>query len=110
MQKGYQLEFFMEQNLRHGKQPLYEWLINIAREHGIRGATAFLGTLGFGDHRRLHSAHFFELLDQPVEVTMIVTEEEADKLLAFLTEEKVDLFYVKLPVEFGRLGGENKGI
>ena len=104
MEKGYQLEFFMEQNLRHEKQPLYEWLINSARDLNIRGATAFIGVLGFGHHRRLHSSHFFELLDQPVQVTMIVTEEEADKLLAHLTQAKVSLFYVKLPVEFGRLG------
>jgi len=104
MEKGYQLELFMEQNERHGKQPLYEWLIDVARDQGIRGATAFTGAIGFGHQRRLHSAHFFELLDQPVEITMIVTEAEANQLFAFLNKEKVNLFYVKLPVEFGRLG------
>jgi len=105
VEKGYQLKFFMEQNERHGKTPLYEWLIEVARERGIAGATAFFGTMGFGEHRKVHSAHFFELLDQPVEVSMIVTEEETNKLLQFLREENANLFYVKTPVEFGRLGG-----
>ncbi|WP_028387522.1 DUF190 domain-containing protein [Legionella fairfieldensis] len=103
MQKGYQLEFFIEQNENHGKQPLYAWLIDIARDHGISGATAFTGALGFGLHRQLHSAHFFELLDQPVAIVMLVTEQEAEKLLAFLAQKKVELFYVKIPAEFGRL-------
>ena len=101
---GYQLEFFMEQNQRHGHQPLYEWLIEAARSHGIRGATVFMGAIGYGHDRRFHSAHFFELGDQPVEVTVVATEDEAQRLFAFLNQEKVQLFYVKLPVEFGTLG------
>lgn len=103
MQKGYQLEFFMEQNERHGNRLVYEWLIDIAREHNICGATAFIGTMGFGEHRKVHSAHFFEMLDQPVQVTMIASEEDTNKLLNFLIEEKAALFFVKIPVEFGRL-------
>jgi PII-like signaling protein len=106
IEKGYQLEFFMEQDERHGNKSIYEWLIDTAKERGIRGATAFTAALGFGQQRHMHSAHFFELLDQPVQITMIVTEDEANKLLSFLAEEKVDLFYVKLPAEFGRLGSK----
>lgn len=102
--QGYQLEFFMEQNERHGHQTVYEWLIDAARAHGIRGATVFMGALGFGHHRRLHSAHFFEMGDQPVEVTMVVSQQEADWLFALMAQEKVSMFYVKLPVEFGVIG------
>lgn len=102
--KGFQLEFFMEQNKRHGHHALYDWLLETARSHGIGGCTVFMGALGYGHHRRIHSAHFFELADQPVQVTMVVTEEEADRLFALLKEEKVHMVYVKLPVEFGTLG------
>ncbi|MDR3451236.1 MAG: DUF190 domain-containing protein [Rhodoferax sp.] len=101
---GYQLEFFMEQNQRHDHRPLYEWLVEAARSHGVRGATVFMGAIGFGRHGRMHSAHFFDLGDQPVEVTMVATEAEAERLFAFLKEENVRLFYVRLPVEFGTLG------
>ena len=102
--KGFQLEFFLLQNQRRGHQTLWEWLLETARAQGIRGATVFSGTVGFGHRHRLHSAHFFELADQPVEVTMVVTEEEAERLFALLMQEKVNAFYVKVPVEFGTLG------
>lgn len=102
--KGYQLEFFTEQNRRHGHQALWEWLLETARSNGVRGATVFMGAMGYGRHHRLHAAHFFDLADQPVEVTMVATEEETERLFALLKEEKVHLFFVKLPVEFGTLG------
>jgi PII-like signaling protein len=104
--KGYQLEFFTEQNRRHGHQALWEWLLETARARGICGATAFMGTMGFGHHRRMHAAHFFELADQPVEITMIVSEAEADQLFDLLNQEKIEIFYARLPVEFGKTGGQ----
>ena len=81
-----------------------EWLMLAARDLGVRGATVVAGSEGFGQHRRIHSAHFFELADQPQEVMMAVSEDEADRLFAYLKEEAVHLFYVKTPIEFGILG------
>jgi len=101
---GYQITFFTHQDKRHQGKPLADWLVQLARELGLRGATLIPGGEGFGHHRRLHSAHFFELADQPVEVLVAVTEEEAERLFARLGEEKVHLFYVKTAVEFGVLG------
>ena len=71
---------------------------------GIRGATVISATEGFGHHRHMHSAHFFELADQPVEVTMAVTEKEAGDYFDRLKAEKVHVFYVKAPIQFGTLG------
>jgi PII-like signaling protein len=102
--KGYQLEFFMEQNKRKDHQALYEWLLDLARKQGISGATVMMGAMGFGHHSRLHSAHFFDLADQPVLVTMVVREEESVKLFKLLEQENTQMFYVKIPVEFGTLG------
>ncbi|PRC92366.1 DUF190 domain-containing protein [Solimicrobium silvestre] len=104
--QGYQLEFFMEQNKRHGHQALYEWLLDLARSQGIAGATVFMGAMGFGHHSRMHSAHFFELADQPVLVTMVVEQSESVELFALIEKEQVHMFYVKMPVEFGSLGAQ----
>lgn len=106
--RGYQLEFFTEQGKRHGHQALYEWLLEAARSHGIRGATVFMGAIGFGHHRRYHSAHFLELADQPVVITMAVAEEEANQLFDLIGRENVHLFYVKIPVEFGEIGATSE--
>ncbi len=102
--KGYQITFFTQQDRRHKHHPMAEWLMLAARDLGVRGATVVAGSEGFGQHRRIHSAHFFELADQPQEVMMAVSEDEADRLFAYLKEEAVHLFYVKTPIEFGILG------
>ena len=101
---GYQVTFFTEQNQRHKGKPVGEWLIQLARELGLRGATLLPAEEGFGHRGRLHSAHFFELADQPLEVVMALTVEETDRLFARLEAEGAHLFYVKAAVEFGTLG------
>ena len=106
--KGFQITFFTQQDHRHHHKPLAEWLLFTARELGVRGATIFSGSEGFGHHRRIHSAHFFELADQPQEVVMAVSEEEAERLFDFLKKERVHLFYIKTQVEFGTLGEQDK--
>jgi PII-like signaling protein len=100
---GYQITFYIEQNQRHGGQPLGDWLIGLARELHLRGATLQSAVEGFGRSGRIHSAHFVELADQPLEFITIVTPEEAERLFERLRAEQVKLFYVKAPVEFGAL-------
>lgn len=102
--QGYQITFFTHQDQRHKGKPIGDWLVHLARELDLRGATLLAGGEGFGQHGRIHSAHFFELADQPVEVTMAVSDEEKDRLFSRLKEEGVHLFYVKSAVEFGVLG------
>jgi uncharacterized protein len=101
---GYQVSFLTVQGHRHAGKTVAEWLVQLAIEMRLRGATVITAAEGFGKHRRIHSAHFFELTDQPVEVVMAVTEEECDRLFARIEAERVHVFYVKAPVEFGVLG------
>ncbi|NKF23749.1 DUF190 domain-containing protein [Solimonas marina] len=101
---GYQISFYMQQNDRHDGHALCDWLVKLAGELELRGVTVIAGTEGIGHDGRLHSAHFFELGDQPVKVMMAVNEEQSDKLFARLKGEKLRLFYIKAPVEFGVVG------
>lgn len=102
--KGYQLTFFTQQDRKHQGKPLMEWLLQCARELGLQGGTANVAAEGFGHNGKFHSRHFFELADQPVEVVMIVTEEEAERLFERLDQAKIHIFYARTPVEFGFLG------
>jgi PII-like signaling protein len=102
--KGFQITFFTQQDKRHGHTPMAEWLMLTARELGLRGATVVAASEGFGQHRRIHSAHFFELADQPQEVVMTATEEEWVRLVGYLEQEGVRIFYVKCEIEFGVIG------
>lgn len=102
--QGYQLTFFTHQDVTHRHRPLAEWLLEEAKRIGIGGATLIQAAEGYGHHGRIHSAHFFELADQPVEVTMAVSEEEAGQLFERLQQEGVQVFYVKSPIEYGTTG------
>jgi PII-like signaling protein len=50
-----------------------EWLLLNAQGLGLHGATLMGAGEGFGYDGKLHSAYFFELSDQPIEVAIAVT-------------------------------------
>jgi len=106
--QGFQLTFFTEQNRHHEHRLLHEWLMELAKSLGIRGATLLTAAEGIGHNGRFHSAHFFELADQPVELVMVVSEDEANRLFERLNQEDISVFYVKSPVEFGIAGAAAK--
>jgi len=103
---GFQITFFTEVDRRHNGKQLSEWLISLALEMHLPGATQVAAVEGFGNDRRIHSAHFFELADQPIEIQITASAEDTDRLFEKLRAENVHLFYVKSPVEFGVLGEE----
>lgn len=103
---GFQLTFFTQQDRRHDGQSLAHWLLAFAKAQGALGGTLLAGGESFGHTGRFHSAHFFELADQPVEVEIVVDAPTCDRLLAALAQEPIDLFYVKQAVEFGRVGAK----
>lgn len=99
--RGYQLTFFTQQDRKHGHQLLGEWLVEEADKLGIGGATMIAAMEGFGRDRKLRSACFFELVNQPVEITMAVSEPECKRLLQRLREEEINIFCIRAPIEFG---------
>lgn len=100
--QGIFLRFYVHEGHRHRKQYVWEWLLEQGNGLGIRGGSAFKAMGGFGRHHKLHDAHFVELAGTlTVEVEFIVTQEEAQKLLDMLHEEKVRLFYAYTPACFG---------
>lgn len=101
---GYQLTFFTLQDRIHQGRPLAQWLIEEARTIGISGATLVQAAEGYGRERKIHSVHFFDLTDQPLQVTIALSEEDAERLFARIKEEGVNVFFVKTPIEFGMTG------
>jgi PII-like signaling protein len=102
--KGYQITFFTQQDARHHGKPVGQWLMLLAKEMDLPGATVIAGSEGYGQHRRIHSAHFFELADQPQEIQIAASEADTERLFERLRAEHVHIFYVRSPVEFGTLG------
>jgi len=108
--KGMQLRLYTYENRRvHGK-PVYEWLLETAREIGIHGGSAFRAIAGYGRDGRLHEQHFFELAGEvPVLVEFIVSDDEAGRLLAAVEAEHLQLFHASLPIEYGVTNGLHTG-
>jgi PII-like signaling protein len=100
--QGSFLRFYVHEGQRHGGKLVWEWLLAQANALGIRGGSAFKAMAGFGRHHVLHESRFFELAGTlTVEVEFIVTDEEAQKLLARVHDEKIRLFYASVPALFG---------
>lgn len=104
--KGYQVTFCTDESRRLGRKPMSQWLMDTIKSLGINGATMTAGVEGVGRDGKLHSAHFFELADQPIEVMVAVDEQQCAQLFATLDREQANVFYIKSPVEYGVLGSK----
>lgn len=102
--QGYLVIFYTQQDRRHKGKMLGDWLVDLAKDMGLRGATLASAVEGFGHTRRIHSAHFFEFADQPLEVRLAITADECTRLFERLESEDISLFYIKAPIELGMVG------
>lgn len=109
--KGVCITFYTYEFQKHHGVLLYEWLLEFAKKNKILGGSAFRGIAGFGRHGVMHVEHFYELAsDVPVEVKFFVSEQEMNRFLDLLKNEKIDLFYIKSEIEYGSLGNGNHRI
>ena len=100
--KGTLLRFYVHESRKHHHILLYEWLLEQAKKQGMQGGSAFRSIAGFGRHGVVHEEHFFELAgDLTVQVDFAVTDEEADRFLALIRDERIDIFAMRMPIEFG---------
>lgn len=102
--KGYLIKFYMEQKRQYQGKALFQWLIDCAKQLQIHGATVTSAIASIGRDDEYHSSHFFELSDQPIQVEIIVNEQQSQQLFALLQQQSFSLFYIKVPIEYGSLG------
>ena len=106
--RGTLLRFYVHENRRHHHLLLYEWLLEQARKLGIHGGSAFRAIAGFGRHGVIHEEHFFELAgDLTVEIDFAVSDEDADRVLDLIRAERISIFYVRMPIEYGVVNGDD---
>jgi PII-like signaling protein len=86
-EEGCLLRVFIGESDRHDGQPLYEWLVQQARERGLAGTTVLRGIQGFGAHSRLHVAKIMRLsADLPIIVEIVDTTEKIESFLPLIDE------------------------
>jgi uncharacterized protein len=80
--EGKLLRVFLGESDRLNGKPLYECIVQKARESGLAGATVLRGVEGFGARSRIHTAKILRLSeDLPIVVEIVDSEE---KIKAFL--------------------------
>ena len=98
------LRIFIGEDDRHETHPLYQAIVNAARQRGLAGATVLRGFLGFGAASRIHPAKILRLsTDLPIVVEIVDTPEKIESFLPIVdaavgeglaTVEKVEIrFY-----------------
>ncbi|HHM12445.1 MAG TPA: DUF190 domain-containing protein [Planctomycetaceae bacterium] len=76
------LRIFIGESDRCDGRPLYEAIVQEARQAGLAGATVLRGILGFGAHSRIHSAKILRLSeDLPVVIEIV---DRPDRIAEFL--------------------------
>lgn len=69
---------------RHAGRPLYEVIVERARQHDLAGATVVRGTLGFGANSRIQTAKILRLSEDLPMVIEIV--DEPGRIAEFVAE------------------------
>jgi len=96
------LKFYLTEKQHHQGKLLYEWVLEHARALGLPGGSVFRAVAGFGRHGHLHEETFLELGGElPVQVEFVLNAKQAERLLATLCEEKIQLPFVRFAVETG---------
>jgi PII-like signaling protein len=76
--------YVSESDHYHGR-PLYEVIVERAREMGMAGASVLHGIMGFGAHSRMHTARVLRLSeDLPVVIEIVDKPERIDAFLPVL--------------------------
>lgn len=85
--KAKRLRVYIGEMDRFEKRPLYQVIVEKAKELDLAGATVYRGLMGYGAHSRIHTAQILDLSsDLPMLVEIIDSEEYIAKLLPFLDE------------------------
>lgn len=103
---GFLVTFYTELNQRYKGKQIHDWLLSLSKEMHFNGATVIHGSEGIDHKGKLHSANFFDLVDEPITVQFALSESETTQLFDRLNSEDVSIFYVKTPVEYGTVGNK----
>ena len=85
--EGELLRIFVGESDRWQRAPLYEAIVQRARQEGLAGATVLRGMQGFGAHSRIHTSNILRLSeDLPVVVEIVDRPERIQRFLPILDQ------------------------
>ncbi len=79
------LRVFVGEQQKFEGRPVYEAIVEAARDRGLMGATVLRGTLGYGAHCKLHTAKVLMLSeDLPMVVEIVDTAPRIAKFIPLI--------------------------
>lgn len=98
--QGFEVIFIAPRSRRHHGKPLLDVIAAIARKQGIKRMTRRVDAEGTGAHGHMHSAHFFELADEPEELMFVLGGADADRLVEAMRDNHMHVFCLRREVEY----------
>ena len=86
-EQGHLLRIFIGESDKYKGKPLYEWIVQSARENGIAGTTVLRGIEGFGAHSRIHTSKILRLSeDMPIVIEIVDTLEKINNFIPLIDD------------------------
>jgi len=102
--KGFEVIFIAPRSRGHGGMPVLDAIVSLARELGIERMTRRVDTEGLGASGHTHSAHFFELADEPEELMFVLDGGEADALIRAVEDSGMHVFCLRRAIDYWTFG------
>lgn len=102
--KGFEIIFMAPRSRRHHGEPVLDAVAGLARDQGIKRMTRRVDAEGVGSNGHTHSAHFFELADEPEELMFVLDGGEADSLIRAVEDAGMHVFCLRRPIDYWAFG------
>lgn len=102
--KGTEVIFIAPRSRRHQGRPVLDAVAELARHQGIRRFTRRLDAEGAGASGHRHSAHFFELTDEPEELMFVLDANAAETLIAAVADAGLPVFCIRRAIDYWQFG------
>ncbi len=107
--KGFEITFMAPRSRRHHGAPVLDVIVRLAKEHGVARHTRRINSESVGVNGHSHSAHFFELADEPEEVSFILLNGKTEEIMQAVEREGLFVFCIRRELEFFQYGAPDNG-
>ena len=85
--EGKLLRIFIGESDKYQGKPVYQMIVEFAKQKGMAGATAIKGFLGFGCKSHLHTTKLLRLSeDLPIIIEIVDSEEKINQFIPLLDD------------------------
>lgn len=104
--KGFEVIFVAPKTRQHDARPALDAVEALAHDRGIERSTRRMDARGTGTGGHAHSAHFFELADEPEELMFVLDGGEADGLIRAVEEQSIPVFCLRRSIDYWHFGDD----